>query len=51
MKMQTMSSYQEIVKSLQGSSNVLAMMNDKMDIASIQNVLKDFQKESMKADF
>ena len=48
MKMATMNSYQEIVKSLQGSTKVLEMMNEKMDIASIQAVLKNFNKESMK---
>ena len=51
MKMSTMASYQEIVKSISGSSNVLAKLNDDMDIASIQNVLKNFNKESMKAEF
>jgi hypothetical protein len=51
MKMSTMTSYQEIVKSLQGSSTVLAKMNEQMDIQSIQQVLKNFQKESMKAEF
>ena len=39
------------MKSLSGSANVLAMMNEKMDIQSIQTVLKNFQKESMKAEF
>jgi hypothetical protein len=48
--MTTMTSYQEIVKSLAGSSAVLTKMNEKMDIASIQQVLKQFNKESMKAD-
>ena len=51
MKMSTMSSYQEIVKGLQGSSHVLAAMNEQMDIQSIQTVLKNFNKESMKAEF
>ena len=51
MKMSTMASYQEIVKSISGSSNVLAKLNEDMDIASIQNVLKNFNKESMKAEF
>ena len=51
MKMSTMASYQEIVKSISGSSNVLAKLNEDMDIAAIQNVLKNFNKESMKAEF
>ena len=51
MKMSTMSSYQEIVKSLAGSSKVMEKMNEDMDVSSIQQVLKSFQKESMKADF
>ncbi|CDW81444.1 snf7 family protein [Stylonychia lemnae] len=50
MKMSTMSSYQEIVKSLAGSSHVLAQMNEQMDIQNIQQVLKTFQKESMKSE-
>lgn len=50
MKMTTMASYQEIVKGLQGSSKVLEQMNENMDIQSIQTVLKNFQKESMKAE-
>jgi len=51
MKMSTMSSYQEIMKGLAGSSKVLEAMNDQMDISSIQTVLKNFNKESMKAEF
>ena len=51
MKMSTMSSYQEIVKSLAGSSKVLAAMNESMDIQQIQSVLKNFQKETMKSEF
>lgn len=51
MKMSTMSSYQEIVKSLSGSSAVLAKMNDQMDIQNIQQVLKQFNKEQMKQEF
>ncbi len=51
MKMSTMSSYQEIMKGLEGSSKVLSAMNEEMDISSIQTVLKNFQKESMKAEF
>ncbi len=34
--MSTMSSYQEIMKGLQGSTQVMAIMNDQMDIQSIQ---------------
>jgi charged multivesicular body protein 2A len=48
MKMSTMASYQEIVKSLQGSSHVLTQMNEQMDIQQIQSVLKEFNKEQMK---
>ena len=51
MKMSTMASYQEIIKSISGSSNVMAKLNEDMDISSIQNVLKTFNKESMKAEF
>ena len=51
MKMSTMASYQEIVKSISGSSQVMAKLNEDMDIAAIQNVLKNFNKESMKAEF
>ena len=51
MKMSTMASYQEIMKGLAGSSKVLEAMNDQMDISSIQTVLKNFNKESMKAEF
>ena len=50
MKMSTMASYQEIVKSMGSSTKVLTMMNEKMDVKEIQNVLKEFTKESMKAD-
>jgi hypothetical protein len=50
MKMSTMNSYQEIMKGLSSSSQVLQMMNEKMDVGSIQTVLKNFQKESMKAE-
>ncbi len=42
MKMSTMSSYQEIVKSLAGSSKVMEKMNEDMDVSSIQQVLKSF---------
>jgi hypothetical protein len=51
MKMSTMASYQEIMKGLKGSSNVLAAMNEQMDVSQIQTVLKNFSKESMKAEF
>lgn len=51
MKMTTMASYQEIMKGLQGSTQVMAMMNDQMDIQSIQTVLRTFNKETMKAEF
>jgi charged multivesicular body protein 2A len=51
MKMSTMASYQEIVKGISGSTQVLTKLNEDMDIASIQNVLKTFNKESMKAEF
>ena len=50
MKMSTMASYQEIMKGLEGSSGVLAAMNEQMDISQIQQVLKTFNKESMKAE-
>ena len=46
-----MASYQEIVKGISGSTQVLTKLNEDMDIASIQNVLKTFNKESMKAEF
>ena len=48
--MSTMASYQEIMKGLEGSSGVLAAMNEQMDISQIQQVLKTFNKESMKAE-
>ena len=32
------------------STKVLTMMNEKMDVKEIQDVLKTFSKESMKAD-
>eukprot|EP00347_Sterkiella_histriomuscorum_P021172 403334975 len=48
MKMSTMHSYTEIMKGLAGSTNVLQMMNEQMNIQQIQTVLKDFTKESMK---
>ena len=51
MKMSTMSSYQEIMKGLEGSTHVLAAMNEQMDISQIQQVLKTFNKESMKSEF
>lgn len=51
MKMTTMASYQEIVKGLASSSAVMQAMNEKMDVGQIQTVLKNFQKESMKAEF
>ena len=50
MQRTTMASYQEIVKSMAGSAQVLTKMNEKMDVASIQQVLKTFNKESMKAE-
>ena len=50
MKMSTQASYQEIVKSLAGSTHVLQQMNDQMDISSIQQVLKEFNKEQMKSE-
>ena len=50
MKMSTMSSYQEIVKAMSGSTKILTSMNEKMDIKSIQDVLKNFTKESMKSE-
>ena len=50
MKMATMTSYQEIVKSMAGSTRILTQMNEKMDVKSIQDVLKNFTKESMKMD-
>ena len=49
--MSTMSSYQEIIKSVAGSTQVMTRLNEDMDIASIQQVLKTFNKESMKAEF
>ena len=51
MKMSTMASYQEIMKGLEGSTHVLAAMNEQMDISQISQVLKTFNKESMKAEF
>ena len=51
MQMSTMSSYQEIIKSVAGSTQVMTRLNEDMDIASIQQVLKTFNKESMKAEF
>lgn len=51
MKMTTMASYQEIVKSVEGSTKVMQKLNEDMDISSIQQVLKTFNKESMKAEF
>ena len=51
MQMSTMASYQEIIKSVAGSTQVMTRLNEDMDIASIQNVLKTFNKESMKAEF
>mmetsp|Transcript_13060 Transcript_13060/g.9454 ORF Transcript_13060/g.9454 Transcript_13060/m.9454 type:complete len:111 (+) Transcript_13060:237-569(+) len=50
MQMSTMASYQEIVKSMAGSTAVIARMNENMDVKSIQDVLKQFNKESMKAE-
>ena len=50
MKMSTMSSYQEIVKAMSGSTKILTQMNEKMDVKSIQEVLKNFTKESMKSE-
>jgi len=50
MQMTTMQSYQDVVKSMAGSSKVLTKMNEQMDIQSIQQVLKTFSKESMKAE-
>jgi hypothetical protein len=51
MKMSTQASYMEIMKGLEGSTGVMSAMNDQMDISSIQTVLKNFNKESMKAEF
>ena len=51
MKMTTMASYQEIMKGLEGSSSVLAAMNEQMDVSQISQVLKTFNKESMKSEF
>lgn len=39
------------MQGLAGSSKVLSAMNEQMDIQSIQTVLKNFSKESMKAEF
>lgn len=50
MKMSTQASYMEIMKGLQSSAGVMSAMNDQMDISSIQTVLKNFSKESMKAE-
>ncbi len=35
MKMSTMASYQEIVKSVEGSTKVMSKLNEEMDISSI----------------
>jgi division protein CdvB (Snf7/Vps24/ESCRT-III family) len=51
MKMSTMASYQEIMKGLEGSTHVLAAMNEQVDISQISQVLKTFNKESMKSEF
>ncbi len=50
MRMSTMASYQEIVKSLQGSSAVMSKMNEQMDVGAIRDVLKEFNKETMKQE-
>ena len=39
------------MKGLEGSTHVLAAMNEQMDISQIQQVLKTFNKESMKSEF
>ena len=35
------------MESLKGASKVMGMVNEKMDMSSIQAVLKEFSKESM----
>ena len=35
---------------MSGSTKILTMMNEKMDIKQIQDVLKTFSKETMKAE-
>ena len=50
MKMSTMASYQEIAQSMGGASKIMTQMNEQMDVKQIQNVLKEFTKESAKAE-
>ena len=39
------------MKSVEGSTKVMQKLNEDMDISSIQQVLKTFNKETMKAEF
>ena len=42
--MGTMSSYQEIAKSMAGSTKVLTMLNENMEVNEIREVMKEFSK-------
>jgi charged multivesicular body protein 2A len=50
MKISTMNTTQELMASLKGASSVMATVNENMDIQQIQQVLKEFNKESMKME-
>ena len=50
MQMASMESQATIMQALSGSATVMKNINENMDIASIREVLKDFNKEMAKAD-
>ena len=50
MRLSTMGATQEIMESMKGASKVMHLVNENMDIKSIQTVLREFNKESMKME-
>ena len=50
MRLSTMGATQEIMESMKGASKVMHLVNENMDVKSIQTVLREFNKESMKME-
>ena len=50
MQMQSMQMQKNVMDSLKGSSAVMAKINEDMNVNEIRDVMKEFQKETMKAE-
>ena len=50
MQMDSMHVQAGVLQALQGSAGIMKTVNENMNVSDIQNVVKQFQKESMKAE-